>query len=174
MRSYEEQHVATSTEAPAHSRVVVLSGSVRRHGRIRPCAGDRQRPGVDAAYLEQHGLDVLGTDATTAFVGMMRAVGHEARVLGVRSDDLGRPWHAALAQAMLLHLDRTQLSRALRRMHYAVVAGAVLAVDVEEGDNETWSDSRSGLPAISPTGANIHSATYSPEAGGYARPAVHQ
>lgn len=48
-------------------------------------------PGLDAAYLERRGLNVSRTDATPAFVEMMRADGREARLLDIRTSDLGGP-----------------------------------------------------------------------------------
>jgi hypothetical protein len=71
---------------------------------------------MDAAYLERRGLNVSRTDATPAFVEMMRAAGREARLLDIRTSDLGGPWEAVLAQAVLLHLDRAQFADALHRI----------------------------------------------------------
>jgi hypothetical protein len=101
---------------------------------------------MDAAYLERRGLNVSRTDATPAFVEMMRAAGHEARLLDIRTDDLGGPWEAVLAQAVLLHLDRTQFADALQRIRQAVMDGGVLAFTVKEGDGDAWSEAKLGLP----------------------------
>jgi len=103
-------------------------------------------PGVDAAYLEQRGLDVSRTDATPAFVKMMRAAGREAHLLDIRTADLDGPWDAVLAQAVLLHLDRAQFADALQRIRQAVMDGGVLAFTVEEGDGDAWSEAKLDLP----------------------------
>jgi hypothetical protein len=47
-------------------------------------------PGWDAGYLEDHGVRVLRTDATPAFVALLCAAGHQARLLDARTD----PWAA--------------------------------------------------------------------------------
>lgn len=103
-------------------------------------------PGSDATYLRRRGVDVWPTDATPAFVEMMRSAGHEASLLDIRSGDLGGPWQGALAQAVLLHLDRAQFSHALHRVREVVVDGGVLAFTVKEGDGDGWSDAKLDLP----------------------------
>lgn len=103
-------------------------------------------PGTDATYLEGRGLKVSRTDATPAFVEMMRASGHEAHVLDIRTADLGGPWDAALAQAVLLHLDRAQFADALERIRQAVVDGGVFAFTLKEGDGDAWSEAKLDLP----------------------------
>ena len=103
-------------------------------------------PGLDAAYLEERGLHVSRTDATPAFVEMMRTAGHEAHLLDIRTDDLGGPWKAILAQAVLLHLDREQFTNALQRLRFAVVPGGTLAVTLKEGDGDLWSNAKLDLP----------------------------
>jgi hypothetical protein len=89
---------------------------------------------------------VSRTDATPAFVEMMRAAGREARLLDIRTSDLGGPWEAVLAQAVLLHLDRAQFADALQRIRQAVMDGGVLAFTVKEGDGDAWSEAKLDLP----------------------------
>lgn len=103
-------------------------------------------PGWDAGYLESRGLRVTRTDATRAFVEMMRQDGHEARLLDVRVDDFGGPYDAILADAMLLHLDREEFADVLRRARAAIVRGGVLGFTLKEGDGEAWIDGKLGLP----------------------------
>jgi SAM-dependent methyltransferase len=102
--------------------------------------------GAEATYLEQHGLTVARSDATPAFVEMMRAAGNEASLIDVRSDDLGGPWDAVLAHAVLLHLDREQFTDALERIHRATVPGGVMGITLKEGDGDAWSEAKLGLP----------------------------
>jgi SAM-dependent methyltransferase len=102
-------------------------------------------PGHDADRLEARGLRVSRTDATPAFVTMLRAAGHEARPLDMRRDDLGGPYDAVLADAVLLHLDRTQFADLLARARAAVVDG-VLAFTIKEGDGDEWHERKLGLP----------------------------
>jgi len=102
--------------------------------------------GRDAQYLEHRGLRVHRTDATPAFVERLRQSGHQARLLDVRCDALGGPFDAVLANAVLLHLDRDDLSRALRACHVATRPGGVFALTLKEGDGEAWSDAKLGQP----------------------------
>lgn len=103
-------------------------------------------PGLDAKQLEARGLRVSRTDATPAFVTMLRAAGHEARSLDARCDDLGGPYEAVLADAVLLHLDRTQFADLLARARAAVVDGGVLAFTLKEGDGDEWHARKLGAP----------------------------
>lgn len=103
-------------------------------------------PGREALYLEHRGLLVERTDATPAFVDRLRQAGHQARVLDVRHDDLGGPFDAVLANAVLLHLDRDDFARAVRTCHQATRPDGVLAVTLKEGDGEAWSEAKLSSP----------------------------
>jgi len=103
-------------------------------------------PGWDATHLESRGVRLTRTDATPAFVERLRAAGHEARLLDIRTDALGGPYEGVLADAVLLHLTREQFEDVLRRARGAVVTGGVLAFTVKEGDGAEWSDAKLGLP----------------------------
>jgi hypothetical protein len=103
-------------------------------------------PGWDADHLESCGLRVVRTDAVPAFVERLRAGGHDARLLDVRTGELGGPYQAVLANAVLPHLDRDQFKDALQRARCAVVAGGALGFTVKEGDGAGWSDHKLGLP----------------------------
>lgn len=103
-------------------------------------------PGHDAAALETLGLQVRRTDATPAFVERLCAAGYAADLLDVRFGDLGGPWDAVLAQAVLLHVAREQLGGVLARMRTAVRRGGVLACSFKEGDGDGWSSRKLGVP----------------------------
>jgi len=103
-------------------------------------------PGREAQYLEHRGLRVHRTDATPAFVERLRQSGHRARLLDVRCDGLGGPFDAVLANAVLLHLDRDDLHRAVRACHAATRTGGVFALTLKEGDGEAWSEAKLGEP----------------------------
>ena len=81
---------------------------------------------------------------TPAFLDMLRADGHHARHLDVRLDELGGPYDAILADAVLLHLDRAQFEDVLRRARAAINAGGVLAITLEEGDGAGWTVAKLG------------------------------
>jgi len=103
-------------------------------------------PGWDATHLEASGLHVTRTDATPAFLTMLRAAGHDARMLDMRTDDLGGPCHGVLANAVLLHLNRGQFEDVLRRARRAVVDSGVLGFTVKEGDGDAWTTAKLDLP----------------------------
>lgn len=50
----------------------------------------------------------MRTGRASAFVEMLQAAGHPARLLDVRVDDFGGPYGAVLADAVLLHLTREE------------------------------------------------------------------
>ena len=103
-------------------------------------------PGFDAAVLEHRGFSVRRTDATAAFVEMLRAQGHQAHLLDVRTDDIGGRYDVVFAQAVLLHIDRAELPRVLARLSAAVRPGGLLAFSLKEGDGEAWSSHKVELP----------------------------
>ncbi len=103
-------------------------------------------PGRDADHLETRGVSVIRTDATEAFLAMMRAAGHEAQHLDIRHDDFGGPYDAVLADAVLLHLPEDQLSGVLRRLRGAVRGGGLLAFTLKEGDGAKWTRDKLGAP----------------------------
>jgi SAM-dependent methyltransferase len=103
-------------------------------------------PGRDARYLESRGVRVIRTDATPAFVSLLRAAGHDARQLDARTDPLGGPYQGILANAVLHHLNRDQFEDVLRRARTAAVPGGVLGFTVKEGDGAAWSEHKLGVP----------------------------
>lgn len=100
-------------------------------------------PGIDARWLESRGLRVTRTDATAAFVEFMRADGLTAQHLNVVTDDLGGPYDAIYAGAVLLHLPTNDFASVLGK---ARAAARNLAFTVKEGDGEEWTTVRLGVP----------------------------
>ncbi len=103
-------------------------------------------PGREADYLQGHGLTVDRTDACQAFVARLQRAGHPARVLDVRSDPLGGPFDAVVANAVLLHLDRDAFREALQTCFAATRPGGFLAITLKEGDGEAWSTLKLDAP----------------------------
>ena len=67
-------------------------------------------------------------------------------MLDVRIDELGGPYDALLANAVLLHLSRSDLARALLACRSATKPDGVFALTVKEGDGEAWSDAKLDRP----------------------------
>ncbi|MDM7884634.1 GNAT family N-acetyltransferase [Curtobacterium sp. RHCKG23] len=97
-------------------------------------------PGRDADALESAGLRVDRTDGSVAFVDRLRSAGHDARVLDVRRDGWGGPYDAVFANAVLLHVPRSDTGAVLERARDAVRPGGILAATVKRGDGDGWSD----------------------------------
>lgn len=103
-------------------------------------------PGWDADYLQSRGLRVDRSDATPGFVERLRACGHEARILDARDTDYGGPYDGVFADAVLLHLSRSQAEQALRTARRATRPGGVLGITLKEGDGAGWSTAKLGRP----------------------------
>ena len=71
-------------------------------------------PGWDADFLEAHGVAVRRTDITDAFIDLQAERGKVVERLDVTSDDLGGPYDAVLALAVLQHVDRALMPDAAR------------------------------------------------------------
>lgn len=99
--------------------------------------------GRDALELERRGFVVRRTDATQAFLEMMRADGYDAEPLNAITDDFGGPYDAVFADAVFLHFDRAQLADVLRK---SARAAPVLAFATREGKGEEWSNRNLDLP----------------------------
>ncbi|MEP6797026.1 MAG: hypothetical protein ABI890_02710, partial [Lapillicoccus sp.] len=102
--------------------------------------------GRDALVLEGLGRRVRRTDATRAFVDLLRLDGHEADVLNVLTDDLGGPYAGVLADAVLLHFTPAQLGSVLDRVRESLSPGGLLAFSVKVGDGSEWSEHKLGAP----------------------------
>jgi SAM-dependent methyltransferase len=102
--------------------------------------------GDNARYLAAHGLSVQPSDAAASFVTQMRVDGLRPLTLNVLFDEVGGPWDAIVALAMLLHLTRDELSTVLEKLHAGIRPGGLLAFSVKEGDGAGWSEHKLGLP----------------------------
>jgi SAM-dependent methyltransferase len=103
-------------------------------------------PGWDADYLAARGVEVIRTDAAPAFVARLRAAGHDARLLDVRSGDLGGPYPGIFADAVLHHLSRDEFRDVLGRARQSVSDGGVLGFTIKEGDGAGWAGHKLSLP----------------------------
>lgn len=103
-------------------------------------------PGRDALVLESLGLRVTRSDASAAFVELLRADGHDALLLDVRTGDLGGPYDAVLADAVLLHLTADEFAAAVSRLRAAVRTGGLFALTLKEGDGSQWRTDKLDLP----------------------------
>ena len=103
-------------------------------------------PGWDADVLEAQGVTVRRTDVTQAFIDLQVARGKAVERLDVTTDDLGGPYDAVLALAVLQHVEREQLPAVLGRVAGALRPGGVFLLSVRVGDGEQWEVGDSGNP----------------------------
>ena len=101
-------------------------------------------PGWDADVVESHGVAVRRTDVTAAFIDVQAERGKHVERLDVTCDELGGPYDAVMALAVLQHLERTQLPTLLSRIAAALRPGGVFLVAIPEGGGERWEVGDSG------------------------------
>ncbi|MEP6629553.1 MAG: class I SAM-dependent methyltransferase [Lapillicoccus sp.] len=133
-------------ETPAPWHLEFLDALVARLPAGAPVLELGSGTGRDAAYLLERGLALQPSDAVSAFLAQERERGLDPVEIDVLTEDLGGPWAAVVASAVLLHLTPGELAGVLDRMHAAVAPGGLLAVTLKEGDGFGWSDHKLGLP----------------------------
>jgi SAM-dependent methyltransferase len=101
-------------------------------------------PGWDADFLESQGVAVRRTDVAAAFIDIQAERGKHVEKLDVTQDELGGPYDAAIALAVLQHVDRALIPALLRRVAAALKPGGVFLVAIPEGDGERWEVGDSG------------------------------
>lgn len=130
--------LAGLSEAPRASRLVdVLTELVHPGSHVLELGSGAGR---DALALEAAGFRVERTDGARSFVDELRADGHGARVLDVRTGVFGGPFDAVFATGLLRHVRRAELRGVLRRALVAVRPGGVLAVTVQRTDDALAAD----------------------------------
>ena len=94
-------------------------------------------PGWDADFVESLGPSVRRTDATQAFLDLMRARGKNADLLNMISDPLGGPYDGILALCVLIHATRRSTPDILAKVFHALRPGGAFLVSVRYGAGET-------------------------------------
>lgn len=145
LRTYEAQaeRYVERTSTELSPLVALLRKLIPSHSRVLELGSG---PGGDALAFEAAGLVVLRTDATRAFVGRLQDQGHEARVVNALTDELGGPYDAVYANAVLLHFTPGELDLVLAKALKAVRPGGVIVASVKKGDGDAWSDRKLGSP----------------------------
>jgi SAM-dependent methyltransferase len=103
-------------------------------------------PGWDADFLESQGVAVRRTEVAAAFIDLQADRGKHVEKLDITTDELGGPYDAVIALAVLQHVERAQIPAFLRRMAAALHPGGVFLVAVREGFGERWEVGDSGNP----------------------------
>jgi len=143
LATYEQAADAFRESIPTEPNALLidlLAGATEPGARVLELGSGTGR---DALELERRGFVVRRTDATQAFLAMMRADGYDADPLNAITDDFGSPYDAVFADAVFLHFDRAQLADILRK---AARAAPVLAFSTREGKGEEWSNRHLDMP----------------------------
>ena len=143
---YREQTAVSSAGWLADFRDVIVAATPRAAGGPAPRVLELgSGTGDGARDLTARGLTVQPSDATRAFLEMMRADGLDPIELNALTDDLGGPWDAVVAFAVFLHFSPYELAGVLARARHGIRDGGVLAFTVKEGDGAGWSDHKLGV-----------------------------
>lgn len=102
--------------------------------------------GRDATYLQEQGYQVACTDATPAFVDLLRQKGISANILNAINDELPQGIDVVLANAVLLHFTRDETEAVIAKVHGALKPGGKFAFTLKQGEGEKWSDDKLGAP----------------------------
>lgn len=102
--------------------------------------------GRDAAYLQNQGYQITCTDATPAFVDLLREKGFDANVLNAITDELPQNIGVVFANAVLLHFTRDEAAAVISKVYDALKPGGVFAFTLKQGDGEEWSEDKLGAP----------------------------
>jgi cyclopropane fatty-acyl-phospholipid synthase-like methyltransferase len=93
--------------------------------------------GRDAKYIESMGYSVHRTDASSGFVGYLRANGEDAETLNVLTDTIDEEsFDVIFADAVFLHFTKEEFISALKNVHTALLTGGRLGLTLKNGDGE--------------------------------------
>jgi SAM-dependent methyltransferase len=93
--------------------------------------------GRDADFIESLGGKVRRTDATQAFLDLQAERGKHGERLNLLTDTLGGPYDAIVAICVLIHIERADTDRVLKKIRKALRPGGAFLVAVWEGKGQT-------------------------------------
>jgi SAM-dependent methyltransferase len=133
VREYDEQ---VSPRPPKY-----IAAALRRMMTYVPAGGlvleVGSGTGRDADFVESLGAKVRRTDATQAFLDLQAARGKHGERLNLLTDSLGGPYDAILAICVLIHVERTDTDRVLRKIRRALRPGGAFLTAVWAGTGQT-------------------------------------
>jgi SAM-dependent methyltransferase len=108
-------------------------------------------PGFEAAQFLTSGLEYFGCDASSAMLEIARARNPLAQFQQVSIEELYQleldgPFDGIWANAVLLHIAKSKMLRALHLMRQLLVPGGLLFISLQEGEGEglragtSWGD----------------------------------
>lgn len=102
--------------------------------------------GRDADYIESRGYHVERTDAVQGFIDLLRAHGHDARLLDATAGNFGGPCDLIYANAVFLHFTPLELKGVLTAAHASLKPTGILAFSVKAGTGTEWSERKLSAP----------------------------
>lgn len=113
-------------------------GLIPRNGRVLDvgCAGGR-----DSALFVAQGFDVVGIDLSELFLKEARKRVPAATFQKMDVSKLtfpGNHFDAVWANAVLLHLKKEKVPKALENLHYVLKEGGIIHIRVKEGEGERY------------------------------------
>ncbi|MEO5757192.1 MAG: class I SAM-dependent methyltransferase [Mesorhizobium sp.] len=120
-------HVPHPNDQAALKRAAAMAGP---DGRILEIGSG---PGRDADFLETLGVKVRRTDATRRFLELQAARGKTGDLLNVITDELGGPYDAVVALAVLIHIPRDQIDQVLAKIMQSLRPGGAFVVSMRDG-----------------------------------------
>lgn len=134
--SVREYDAKVSARPPRH-----IAGPLRRMMTCVPPGGlvleVGSGTGRDADFIESLGGRVRRTDATQAFLDLQAERGKHGVRLNLLTDALGGPYDAIVAICVLIHIERADTDRVLRKIRRALRPGGVFLAAVWEGTGQT-------------------------------------
>lgn len=100
--------------------------------------------GWDADFVESRGLAVRRTDITQAFIDLQAERGKQVERLDLATDDLGGPYDAVMAMAVMQHLERDLIPQVLRRFAAGLTPQGLLLTAIPVGEGDYWEVGESG------------------------------
>lgn len=134
---YAEKYDAIVADAPSPDVAESLRRLAESAGAGAAVLEIGSGAGRDADFVESLGLVVRRTDATRAFLDLQAARGKRGELLNVLTDDLGGPYDAIMALAVLIHVDRDSIEMVLRKIAGALRVHGLFLVSMREGEGET-------------------------------------
>ncbi|BCG94904.1 methyltransferase [Mesorhizobium sp. 131-2-1] len=125
------RHVPNAREQASLKRLVAIAGT---SGQILEVGSGA---GYDADFLEGLGVKVRRTDATKRFLELQATRGKHGELLDLLTDDLGGPYDAVLALAVLIHVPRDQADQVLAKIAGSLRPGGAFLVSMRNGDGDT-------------------------------------
>lgn len=104
--------------------------------------------GRDAKYLESLGYKVQRSDATKAFLDILKKQGHEARLLNILTHEIDKGYSLIFANLAFPHLPVQEFIIVLHKILLSLKPEGVLSFSLKYGDGEEWTEKKFGHDAI--------------------------